>query len=221
MQESFFIPQWDKLLIKPDENLKKIGSILLPDNMLQKRRVGTVISAGGGKTKDEPVYISAGEHVLFNLNKGTEIEIDGVDYLLMSQEDVHVVFDEKAELGFRVLGTRIFIEPDPVETEINLAGKFKLIKPGAAQVISRRGLVVKVGEKIKDEVLPLKPGDTVHFYGNAGSGLIDGSDFNLSADKQYLILRPQQIMGRYTGKNVLLQEKHDLITPSGTWKEKK
>lgn len=186
------IPQLDRVLIKPHDNLKNIGGLIIPENTLQKRRIGTVIAVGNGLNKETPVYIPLQSEVMYNINAGTPINIDGVEHLLMSQEEILVVFDGVAKLGFRVLTTRIMILPDPIETKIG-----NLDIPRMAQQISRRGIVVAVGEKIKDEMLPFEEGDYCAYYGNAGSGIIGGEEFKLSADKNYLILRPVQILGKF------------------------
>jgi len=151
------------------------------------------MAVGNGKDKDNKVYIPVGVEVMFNANAGMEIIIDGVEYLSMSQEDVLVVFDKKEKLGFTLHTLRIMILTDPIKTK---DGALEI--PRKAQQISRKGTVIAVGDDIKDEMLPFKPNDYVAFFGNAGSGLIGGEEFGLPAKNKYVILRPQQIIGKFT-----------------------
>lgn len=77
-----------KILIKPQEAEEKTSSgIIIPDSAQEKPHGGTVMLIGSGK-KDEPMEIKVGDKVFFGKYSGTELNIDGTDYLLMSQSDV-------------------------------------------------------------------------------------------------------------------------------------
>ncbi|HBZ35620.1 MAG TPA: co-chaperone GroES, partial [Rikenellaceae bacterium] len=58
-----------------------------PDTAKEKPQAGTVIAVGSGK-KDEPMELKVGDNVLYGKYAGTEITIDGKDYLMMRQSDV-------------------------------------------------------------------------------------------------------------------------------------
>ena len=66
---------------------KTIGGIIIPDSAKEKPLKGEVISAGKG-TKDEEMVIKVGDTVLYGKYAGTELDLDGVKYLIMRQSDV-------------------------------------------------------------------------------------------------------------------------------------
>ena len=77
-----------KILVQPKEAEKKTASgIIIPDSAKEKPQVGKVVLVGAAK-KDEPMEISVGDVVSYGKYSGTELNIDGTDYLLMSQTDV-------------------------------------------------------------------------------------------------------------------------------------
>jgi chaperonin GroES len=77
-----------KVLIKPHEAEEKTASgIIIPDSAKEKPRAGTVILVGAAK-KDEEMELKKGDVVLYGKYSGQELNIDGTDYLLLSQTDV-------------------------------------------------------------------------------------------------------------------------------------
>jgi chaperonin GroES len=68
------------------------GGIVIPDSAKDKPQEGEVISVGKGKTKDEgklfPLAVREGDRILFGKYSGTEIKIDGEDFLIMKEEEV-------------------------------------------------------------------------------------------------------------------------------------
>jgi len=81
-------PLADRVLVKPAAAEEKtIGGIIIPDSAKEKPLKGEVMAVGNG-TKDEPMVLKAGDSVLYGKYAGTEIEIDGVQYLIMRQSDV-------------------------------------------------------------------------------------------------------------------------------------
>ena len=81
-------PLHDRVIVKADaaEEKSSVG-IIIPDTAKEKPQRGTVIAAGPGK-KDEPVTVKAGNTVLYGKYAGTEIQIDGEDYLIMRESDI-------------------------------------------------------------------------------------------------------------------------------------
>ena len=69
---------------------KTAGGIIIPDTAKEKPQRGTVIAAGPGK-KDEPMTVKSGDTVLYGKYAGTEISIEGVDYLIMRESDILAV----------------------------------------------------------------------------------------------------------------------------------
>ncbi len=81
-------PLADRVLIEPKEAETKTASgIFIPDTAKEKPQQGTVVAVGGGK-KDEPMELKVGDVVLYGKYAGTEISVDGKDYLMMRQSDV-------------------------------------------------------------------------------------------------------------------------------------
>ncbi len=77
-----------KVLVQPQAAEEKTSSgIIIPDSAKEKPLRGTVILAGAAK-KDEAMEVKAGDVVLYGKYAGTELSIDGVDYLLISQNDI-------------------------------------------------------------------------------------------------------------------------------------
>ncbi len=77
-----------KILVKPQEAEEKTQSgIIIPDSAKEKPQQGTVVLVGAAK-KDEPMEINVGDIVVYGKYSGTELTVDGVDYMLMSQSDV-------------------------------------------------------------------------------------------------------------------------------------
>lgn len=81
-------PLADRVLVKPvAAEEKTVGGIIIPDTAKEKPLKGEVIAVGNG-TKDEEMVLKAGDQVLFGKYAGTEIELDGENYLIMRQSDV-------------------------------------------------------------------------------------------------------------------------------------
>lgn len=86
-------PLNDRVLIQPDAAETKTASgIIIPDTAKEKPLKGTVIAAGNGK-KDEPMTVKAGDKVLYGKYSGTEIQIDGNDYLIMKESDIYAILN--------------------------------------------------------------------------------------------------------------------------------
>ena len=66
---------------------KTVSGIIIPDSAQEKPQVGTVVLVGAAKA-DETMEVKVGDTVLYGKYSGTELNIDGADYLLMSQTDV-------------------------------------------------------------------------------------------------------------------------------------
>ena len=86
-------PLADRVLIEPAAAEEKtIGGIIIPDTAKEKPLQGEVVAVGNG-TKDEEMVLKAGDQVLYGKYSGTEIEHDGVKYLIMRQSDVLAVLN--------------------------------------------------------------------------------------------------------------------------------
>jgi chaperonin GroES len=81
-------PLHDRVIVKPaPAEEKTTGGIIIPDTAKEKPQRGTVVAAGPGK-KDEPVTVKTGDSVLYGKYAGTEISIEGTDYLIMRESDI-------------------------------------------------------------------------------------------------------------------------------------
>ena len=84
-------PLADRVVILPaPAEEKTIGGIIIPDTAKEKPLQGKVIAVGHG-TKDEEMVLKEGDNVLYGKYAGTEIEYEGVKYLIMRQSDVLAV----------------------------------------------------------------------------------------------------------------------------------
>jgi chaperonin GroES len=87
-----FTPLADRVLIEPVPAEEKTASgIIIPDTAKEKPLKGTVIAAGNGK-KDEPMTVKVGDVVLYGQYSGTEIKLDGTNYLIMRESDIYGIF---------------------------------------------------------------------------------------------------------------------------------
>jgi chaperonin GroES len=75
------------------------GGIIIPDTAKEKPQEGEVISVGKGKSNDEgkvfPLDVKAGDSILFGKYSGTEIKIDGEEFLIMREEEVLGILKKK------------------------------------------------------------------------------------------------------------------------------
>ncbi len=84
-------PLADRVLILPAAAEEKtIGGIIIPDTAKEKPLKGEVVAVGQG-TKDEEMILKVGDQVLYGKYAGTELEVEGKDYLIMRQSDVVAV----------------------------------------------------------------------------------------------------------------------------------
>ena len=88
-----FTPLHDRLLVRRIEEVGTTrGGIIIPDSAKDKPSEGEVISVGRGKSNDEgkvfPLAVKEGDHILFGKYSGTEIKLDGEDFIIMREEEV-------------------------------------------------------------------------------------------------------------------------------------
>jgi chaperonin GroES len=92
------VPLNDKIVVKRLESADKTaGGILLPDSAKEKPREGKVRSLGNGKLLDNgkrsSFQVKEGDRVLFTSYAGTEVTIDGEEYLILTEDDILAVLD--------------------------------------------------------------------------------------------------------------------------------
>lgn len=84
-------PLADRVLVEPAAaEQKTAGGIIIPDTAKEKPQKGTVVAVGAGK-KDEPMTVKVGDKVLYGKYSGTELNVEGKDYLIMRESDILAV----------------------------------------------------------------------------------------------------------------------------------
>ena len=84
-------PLADRVVVEPAAaEQKTAGGIIIPDTAKEKPQKGTIVAVGSGK-KDEPMTVKVGDAVLYGKYSGTEINVDGKDYLIMKESDIYAV----------------------------------------------------------------------------------------------------------------------------------
>jgi len=86
-------PLQDRIIVKrTEEEEKTAGGIIIPDAAKEKPMQGEVMAAGKGKVGDDgkvnPLDVKVGDKILFGKYAGTEVKLDGEDYLIMREDDV-------------------------------------------------------------------------------------------------------------------------------------
>lgn len=89
-------PLHDRIIVKRlDEEQKTKGGIIIPDSAKEKPQEGEVLAVGNGKILDDgkvmPLDVKVGDKVLFSKYSGTEIKLEGEEYVIMREEDIQAV----------------------------------------------------------------------------------------------------------------------------------
>jgi chaperonin GroES len=97
-------PLHDRILIKRIEEKETVkGGIIIPDTAKEKPQEGEVIAAGNGKKTEEgkliPLDVKAGDRILFGKYSGTEIKIEGEEYLILREDEVLGVIETAKAAG--------------------------------------------------------------------------------------------------------------------------
>ena len=84
-------PLADRVLVEPAAAEEKTaGGIIIPDTAKEKPQKGKIVAVGNGKP-DEPITVKEGDTVLYGKFAGTEINIEGKDYLIMRESDLFAI----------------------------------------------------------------------------------------------------------------------------------
>jgi chaperonin GroES len=84
-------PLADRVLVQPSQAEEKTSSgIIIPDTAQEKPQQGSVIAVGTGK-KDEPLTVKVGDTILYGKYAGTEITVEGKEYLIMRESDIFAI----------------------------------------------------------------------------------------------------------------------------------
>ena len=98
-----FRPLHDRVLVRRiDAEEKTKGGIIIPDTAKEKPQEGEIVAAGPGARNEQgqlvPIDVKPGDRVLFGKWSGTEVKIDGHDYLIMKESDLLGVVEKTASL---------------------------------------------------------------------------------------------------------------------------
>jgi chaperonin GroES len=99
-------PLHDRIIVQRlEEPAPRKGAIIIPDSAKEKPQQGQVLAVGLGKSNDVgkrvPLDVKAGDRILFGKYSGQEIKLDGVEYLIMKEDDVLAIEHAGAATGSR------------------------------------------------------------------------------------------------------------------------
>ncbi len=91
-------PLHDRILVKRlEEEESRRGGIIIPDTAKEKPQEGKIVAVGKGKVTEDgkktPLDVKAGDRILFGKYSGSEVKLDGEEYLIMKEEDVLAIIE--------------------------------------------------------------------------------------------------------------------------------
>jgi chaperonin GroES len=91
-------PLYDRIVVKRiEEQETKRNGIFIPDSAQEKPQEGEVLAVGHGKRSEDgtlvPLDIKVGDRILFGKYSGSETKLDGVDFIIMREDDVFAILD--------------------------------------------------------------------------------------------------------------------------------
>lgn len=94
-----FRPLADRVLVKRvDSENKSAGGIVIPDTAQEKPMIGEVVAVGNGKVMDNGETrkpdVTVGDRILFGKYSGTEVKLEGEDYLMMKEDDIIAILSK-------------------------------------------------------------------------------------------------------------------------------
>ena len=100
-------PLYDRIVVKrTEEKEQKIGGLFIPDNAKEKPQEGEVVAVGKGKRLDDgklvPLDVQVGDRILFGKYSGSEIKLDGEEYMIMREDEVLGILEGAAKPATKV-----------------------------------------------------------------------------------------------------------------------
>jgi chaperonin GroES len=98
-------PLYDRIVVKriTDEVEKTAGGLFIPDSAKEKPQEGEVIAVGQGKRNEEgkliPLDVKAGDRILFGKYSGSDIKVDGNEYMIMREDEVLGILEDATKLA--------------------------------------------------------------------------------------------------------------------------
>jgi len=180
-------PVGDRVFVKVDISTPvSTGGILLPSSAQKKPTQGEVVSLGDAKS------IKAGDKVVYSKYAGTEVAVDGSEYVLLKEEDVIGILNSESITDLLPLGDRVLIEV--AEAEDTTSGG--LLLTSASSEKPTLGKVVAVGsgrvdDKTQEVVKPnVQTGSTVLY------SKYSGTEFSGENDQQFIVVKESDIIAQ-------------------------
>ena len=100
-------PLYDRIVVKRvEEKETKIGGLFIPDTAKEKPQEGEVVAVGKGKRLDDgklvPLDVKVGDRILFGKYSGSEIKLDGEEYMIMREDEVLGILEGAAKPASKV-----------------------------------------------------------------------------------------------------------------------
>ncbi|HLH40038.1 MAG TPA: co-chaperone GroES [Bryobacteraceae bacterium] len=97
-------PLYDRIVVKRiEEKETKVGGLFIPDSAKEKPQEGEVVAVGQGKRNEDgkliPLDVKAGDRILFGKYSGSEIKLDGQEYLIMREDEVLGILESTEKLA--------------------------------------------------------------------------------------------------------------------------
>uniref|UniRef100_A0A0D6R714 20 kDa chaperonin, chloroplastic n=1 Tax=Araucaria cunninghamii TaxID=56994 RepID=A0A0D6R714_ARACU len=186
-------PLGDRVLVKIQAVEEKTeGGILLPSTAITKPQSGEVVAVGEGKTIGKAQVgptVELGAKVIYSKYAGTDIEFNGVDHLLLKEDDIVGLLETDDMKDLKPLNDRVLIKVQEAETKTAggvLLSESSKEKPSVGTVIAvGPGSYDGEGNRIE---LGLSPGNTVLYSKYAGN------DFKGKDGSQYIALRASDVI---------------------------
>lgn len=95
-------PLYDRVIVKRVAEAEQVrGGIIIPDTAKEKPQEGEVIAVGSGKLRDDgsrtPLDVKVGDRVLFGKYSGSEVKIDGEEFLIMREDEILGIIEGKGQ----------------------------------------------------------------------------------------------------------------------------
>lgn len=95
-------PLYDRIVVKRIENKEdKVGGLFIPDSAKEKPQEGEVVAVGKGKRNEDgkliPLDVQVGDRILFGKYSGSDIKLEGTEYMIMREDEVLGVLDSAAK----------------------------------------------------------------------------------------------------------------------------
>jgi chaperonin GroES len=97
-------PLYDRIVVKRiEEKETKVGGLFIPDSAKEKPQEGEVVAVGQGKRNEDgkliPLDVKAGDRILFGKYSGSDIKVDGNEYMIMREDEVLGILEDTSKLA--------------------------------------------------------------------------------------------------------------------------